>query len=82
MVIPEVSGSNFGFYGKTRWGLPSAWAAANAPPDFVNAPGVWKENLMEIPLGVCHPAKHQGQCPPQWIYTRRRIEWMADICPN
>jgi hypothetical protein len=21
---------------------------------------IWNENLMEIPLGVCHPAKHQG----------------------
>jgi hypothetical protein len=28
---------------------------------------IWNKNLMEIPLGVCHPSKHQGQCPPQLI---------------
>ena len=21
---------------------------------------IWSEDLVEIPLGVCHPAKHQG----------------------
>ena len=37
---PKLSDSNFGFCGRARWGLPSAWAAAKDPPASTTPPGV------------------------------------------
>jgi hypothetical protein len=36
---PELSDSNFGFGGRARWGLPSAWAAAKDTQASTTPPG-------------------------------------------